>query len=57
MFKLLLISVVIVPVFLGMLVASRVGARRGLPALIALFLAYDIGFLFMLYYLRLRWVG
>lgn len=57
MFKLLLISVVIVPVLLGMQVALRVGPRRGLPALIALVLAYDLGFLFMLYYIRLRWVG
>lgn len=57
MFKILLISVVVAPVFLGMQVALRLGPRRGLLPLGALLLAYNVGFFFMLYYLRLRWVG
>ncbi len=57
MFPLLLISVVIVPAVLGMRMAGWRDTRRGLSLLVAFVLAYDVLYLLMLYYLRLRWVG
>jgi len=57
MFKLFLLSIVVVPVLLGMRVASSASRRRGLLALAALLLAYDILYVLNLYFLRLRWVG
>jgi hypothetical protein len=57
MFKLLLISVVIVPVLLGMQAATSRSARRGVFVLVALVFTYDMLYLLMLVYLRLRWVG
>jgi hypothetical protein len=57
MFKLLLLSIVIVPVLLGMQAATSRRERRGLSLLLALVLTYDALYLFMLYYLRVRWVG
>jgi hypothetical protein len=57
MFPLLLISAVIVPVLLGMRVALRRDLGRGLVLLVAFQLAYDVLYLLMLYYLRMRWVG
>ena len=57
MFNLLLISVVVVPVGIGMQAAARLGLRRGLVVLLGLVLAYDLFFLLMLYYLRIRWIG
>jgi hypothetical protein len=56
MFKLFLISIVIVPVLLGLQAARGSSGRRGLFLLLALTLAYDLLYLFMLYYLRVRWV-
>lgn len=56
MFKLLLISIVIVPVLLGVQ-AARNNGRRGLVVLFALVLSYNVLYLLMLYYLRIRWVG
>jgi len=56
MFKLLLISIVIVPVLLGVQAAKSPGGRRGLLLLLALLLTYDVLYLLMLYYLRVRWV-
>jgi len=56
MFKLLLISFVVVPVLLGMHAATGPRGRRGLPYLLALVLAYDALYWVLLYYLRLRWV-
>lgn len=56
MFKLLLISIVIVPVLLGMQ-GARSGGRRALGTALALVLAYDALYWVMLYYLRVRWVG
>lgn len=57
MFKNLLVSIVLVPVLFGMYSAStrRVGA--GLIRLLVLFFVYDVLYLLMLYYLRIRWVG
>ena len=57
MFPLLLISVVIVPVLLGMRLAARRDLARGLGLLVGFLLAYDVLYLLMLYYLRVRWVG
>lgn len=56
MFKLLLISIVIVPVLLGMYVASHASRRRGPAVLLALVFGYDVLYFLMLHYLRLRWV-
>ena len=55
MFKLLLISIVIVPVLLGMRAARR--GRQGVGLLLGLVLTYDVFYWLMLYYLRVRWVG
>jgi anti-sigma-K factor RskA len=57
MFKWLLISVVIVPVLLGMLAATSRRQRRGLPQLLVFVLAYNMFYVVLLYYLRHRWVG
>jgi hypothetical protein len=56
MFKLLLMSIVIVPVVLGTQ-AARVGRRRGAFLLLALVVTYDVFYVVLLYYLRVRWVG
>ena len=56
-FKLLLISIVIVPVLLGMNAAGVRGKRRGLLLLLVFVLVYDALYMLMLYYLRVRWVG
>jgi hypothetical protein len=57
MFKLLLISIVVVPVLLGVRAAKGRTARRGFLRLVGLVLVYDTLYFFMLYYLRVRWVG
>jgi hypothetical protein len=57
MFKPLLMSLVIVPVLLGMQVATRRRGRNGLVILIALVITFGVLYILMLYYLRLRWVG
>jgi hypothetical protein len=57
MFKAFLLSIVVVPVLLGMQ-AARVRARRpALVALVALLAAYDLLYVLVLHYLRMRWVG
>jgi hypothetical protein len=56
-FKWLLISIVIVPVLLGVQAATGRRLPRGLPLLLASLVAYDVLYLFMLYYLYYRWVG
>lgn len=56
MFRDLLISIVIVPVLLGVLTATSRRGPRGLPVLLAALVVYDVLYLFMLYYLRYRWV-
>ncbi len=57
MFKGVLISVVIVPVLLGMQAASTRRAPQGLLLLLVFLLVYDILYLMLLYYLRVRWLG
>ena len=57
MFKLLLASVVFVPVLLGMWAARFRSERRGLFVLFGLVLTYGTLYVLVLYYLRHRWVG
>ena len=57
MFKLFLISVVIVPVLFGMYAGTARRSRTGLTRLLVLVSAYNVVYMAMLYYLRLRWVG
>jgi hypothetical protein len=56
MFKLILISIVLVPVLLGMLTARNRSQRHGLFLLLAIMLTYNVLYVFMLFYLRVRWV-
>jgi len=56
-FRALLISVVIVPVLLGIVAAGRRREREGAAWLVGLVVAYNVFFVLMLYYLRRRWVG
>lgn len=55
MFKLLLISIVLVPVLLGIYAATHCSRRRGPLVLLALVLGYDLLYFLMLFYLRVRW--
>lgn len=57
MFKFLLISIVIVPVLLGVIAGTRRRGPRGLPTLLGGLLVYEVTWLFMLYYLNFRWVS
>jgi len=57
MFKLLLISIVAVPVVLGWRAGACSSRRRGLLLLLTLVLTYEVLYLVMLYYLRVRWVA
>jgi hypothetical protein len=57
MFKYLLISIVIVPVLLGLQAATGRRGPRGLPFLLATLIVYNILYLFMLHYLRYRWAS
>jgi hypothetical protein len=56
MFKQILISIVLVPVLLGMLTARNRSQRRGLFLLLAIMLTYNVLYVLMLFYLRVRWV-
>lgn len=57
MFTTLLLSIVIVPVLLGMRLAGTRKMRRGLAVLAGLLLTYDVLYVLMLYYLRRRWLS
>ncbi len=57
MFKNFLVSIVLVPVLLGMYAASTRSMKTGLLTLLGLFFVYDMLYLLTLYYLRYRWVG
>jgi hypothetical protein len=57
MFKLLLISIVVVPVLLGIWTAAARSRRRGSLMLLAFVLGYDALYFLLLYYVRMRWVG
>jgi hypothetical protein len=56
MFKLLLISIVVVPVLFGLQTAKSRSERRGLFLLFGLVLTYGLLYVLMLFYLRVRWV-
>ena len=57
MFKMLLISIVVMPVVLGIWTAGNRSRRRGLVLLLAFMLGYDALYFLLLYYVRMRWVG
>jgi hypothetical protein len=57
MFKWVLISVVIAPVLIGMVAAGRSRQRVGLAIVLGLVFLYDVLYLVVFYYLRIRWVG
>jgi hypothetical protein len=56
MFKLLLISIVVAPVLLGIRAATS-QRRHRLLTLLTVVLAYDVLYVLLLCYLRVRWVG
>ena len=56
MFKYLLMSIVIVPVLLGMKAATSRGGLRGPWVLLTGWVLYSVLWLCMLYYLERRWV-
>ena len=57
MFKWVLISVVIAPVVIGMMAAGSRRQRVGLVVVLGLILLYDVLYMVVFYYLRIRWVG
>ena len=57
MFNYLLMSIVIVPVLLGVNAAMSRSGPRGLRMLLAGWVLFGILYLCMLYYLKHRWVG
>jgi hypothetical protein len=56
MFKWALISVVLMPVLIGVL-SARNRPRTGLVVLLAVVFLYDLFYVVLMYYLRVRWVG
>ena len=56
MFKYVLISIVIVPVLLGVKAATYPSGRRGLRVLAVGWILYGVVWVAMLYFLRHRWV-
>ena len=57
MFKWFLISVVIGPVAAGVMAARLRNRRTALALVLGLVFAYDVCYLLLFYYLRIRWVG
>ena len=57
MFKYLLMSIVIVPVLLGMKAATDRSGPNGLRILLAGWVLYGLLWFSMLYFLKDRWVG
>ena len=57
MFKWFLISVVVGPVAAGVMAARMRQRRTALVTVLALVFAYDVFYLLLFYYLRMRWVG
>jgi hypothetical protein len=57
LFKLFLISVVVVPVLFGVLTAASRQQWEGLLRLVVLLVVFDTAYIAMLYYLRIRWIG
>jgi hypothetical protein len=57
MFRLFLLSIVVVPVLLGIL-SARVRSRQlAWVTFVSFVLVYHVVYLAVLYYLRLRWIG
>jgi hypothetical protein len=56
-FKAFLNSIVIVPVLLGVFTAANVRGKQAAWLLVGLVLAYNLAYLVVLYYLKIRWVG
>jgi hypothetical protein len=54
--KALLVTVVLVPVLLGMWSARTRGLRRGLQNLLVMLIVFDVAYLVLLYYLRHKWL-
>jgi hypothetical protein len=57
MFKAILDSIVFVPVLLGMVAATTRRAPQGFKLLLVLLLAYNVFYLALMTYLRIRWLG
>ncbi len=57
MFAKLLLSIVLVPVVLGMVAARSRRRRSYVVRLLALVGVYDLLYMALLYWLRYRWVG
>jgi len=53
--KLFLVSVVFVPVLLGMLAGRSRRLKPGLLRLVLMVLTFDLAYMALLYYLRYRW--
>jgi hypothetical protein len=54
-FKWLLISIVILPIFLGSWVAKSFPRRQGFSLLVGLYFLYSLAYVVMLHYLHHRW--
>jgi hypothetical protein len=57
MFKQLLISVVMLPVLLGLLAARNRKESRSIAILLGSVFLFDVCYMLLIYYLRIRWVG
>jgi hypothetical protein len=57
MFKLCIISIVVVPILLGMVTARIRNRHHAWAALVSLVVAYDLVYVALLYYLRFRLIG
>ena len=57
MFKLFLISIVAVPILLGMQAGRIRDRKQAVSVLVGVVLGYDLLYILLLYYLRMRWVG
>jgi hypothetical protein len=57
MFKGVLVSVVILPVLLGMAGGRMRRESHGLVLLVGSLFIFDVLYLLLLYYLRVKWVG
>lgn len=57
MLKYLLISIVIVPVLLGIVAADRRVGQRDIRLLVTGWLVYSALWIGLLYYLKMHWVG
>jgi len=54
--KALLITVVVVPVLLGVVAGRNLRFRRGLRQLVIMTLAFNLAYMLILYYLSYKWL-